>query len=62
MQYRKDELYHGHGGGNPYHDPKDGKFTSGPKGIVSKVKSALRKLDGQDDLDKDKISNFMVEG
>ena len=29
-----DELYHkgGHGGGNPWHDPKTGKFTSGPLG------------------------------
>ena len=48
MQYRKDELYHF----NPNHDPKDGKFTSGPKGIISSVKSALRKFDGQDYLDK----------
>jgi len=48
IRYRKDELYHY----NHNHDPKDGKFTSGPKGIVSKVKSALRKLDGQDDLDR----------
>ena len=48
MRYRKDELYHY----NHNHDPKDGKFTSGPKGIVSKVKSALRKLDGQDYLDE----------
>ena len=48
MQYRKNELYHY----NENHDPKDGKFTSGPKGVVSKVKSALRKLDGQDYLDE----------
>lgn len=30
-----DELYHkggNHGGGNPWHDPKTGRFTSGPLG------------------------------
>ena len=33
MAYRKDELYHH----NPWHDPKDGTFTSGPGGASAAV-------------------------
>ena len=49
MQYRKNELYHM----NPYHDPKDGKFTfaKGVRKIKNAANKALRWIDGQDELD-----------
>lgn len=42
IQRRKDELYH-KGGGNPWHDPANGQFTSGPGGRKSDKLEAVAK-------------------